>query len=372
MKNILLAVSGLNPQVITEALYALHMEGRNIHSLHIITTVTGRENIFSSLLAPGGAFECFLREYEIPGHTIDFPPKNINVITDARGRELDDIVDAESNEALLKLCLDLAFELTSSPDNAVFFLVAGGRKTMSSCLTVAAQFYARPQDRVYHVLVSPEFESCRDFWFPPKKSVPVTLYDQKGQPYQKETRYAQIHLVSMPIVSVRGQLDARLLDRPRSPAELMTAIIKDEPRLLTISLPEAKIMYGKREMDVHPACLALYTWFAERKEACTLTSPCRDCTRCFVEAEKVLNASKRLTQIYRSIPGSRALGSLSDTGILSLTRENFNSYKSKLRKLMENTFGHSLAGDVVISSVGTRPDTRFGIFLDRSRIRIER
>ncbi|RKX57645.1 MAG: TIGR02584 family CRISPR-associated protein, partial [Thermodesulfobacteriota bacterium] len=42
--------------------------------------------------------------------------------------------------------------LTASKDTAVYFLIAGGRKTMSACLAVAAQFYGRPQDRVYHVL----------------------------------------------------------------------------------------------------------------------------------------------------------------------------------------------------------------------------
>ena len=36
MKNILLAVVGLTPQVITEALYALHQEGRAVNAIHII------------------------------------------------------------------------------------------------------------------------------------------------------------------------------------------------------------------------------------------------------------------------------------------------------------------------------------------------
>lgn len=37
---------------------------------------------------------------------------------------------------------------------------------MSACLAVSAQCYARSQDRIFHLLVTPEFESSRDFCYP--------------------------------------------------------------------------------------------------------------------------------------------------------------------------------------------------------------
>ena len=66
--------------------------------------------------------------------------------------------------------MELAFLFSKDPETAVLFSIAGGRKTMSSCLTIAAQMYGIPQDRLYHVLVSPEFESNRDSYYPPKDS----------------------------------------------------------------------------------------------------------------------------------------------------------------------------------------------------------
>jgi len=370
MKRVLLAVSGLNPQVITETLYALHMEGRMVNHVHIITTLNGKEHIFRTLLAPGGVFESFLNEYDIPRKTVDFSPANIHVVADHHGKELDDISNADANEALLKCCLDQAFKLTSEPTQTVYFLVAGGRKTMSSCLSASAQFYGRPQDRVYHILVSPEFEACRDFWFPPRKSVVITLYDKKGQPYYKETRYAELQLVSMPFVSLRDQLSEKILKIPRMPAELMASLIKDEDAFLVIRLPEAKIIYGNRELDINPAYLALYAWFAEQKKKCARES-CHGCSDCFAEAEDVIADQDNLARLYRAIPGSRPLSEMSDSGIASLTRENFNSYKSKLRKLIEAAFGPSLGVQLEISAIGKKPDTCFGIRLDKSRIRIE-
>ena len=50
MKNILLAVTGLSPQVITETLYALHQNNRRVDSIHVITTRNGKEKIYAELL----------------------------------------------------------------------------------------------------------------------------------------------------------------------------------------------------------------------------------------------------------------------------------------------------------------------------------
>jgi CRISPR-associated protein Csx14 len=49
MKNVMLAVSGLSPQVITETLYALHQSNRHVDTIHVITTRDGKEKIFGEL-----------------------------------------------------------------------------------------------------------------------------------------------------------------------------------------------------------------------------------------------------------------------------------------------------------------------------------
>ena len=204
MKNILLAVTGLSPQVITETLFALHQNRQRVDAIHVITTRDGKERIFATLLAgKSGRYYRYLEEYGIDPSSIDFGHPNIHVITDEHGVEIPDIINEDDNERLLKKCLDLTFRFTNQGDTAVFFSVAGGRKTMSSCLTLAAQMYGRPQDRLYHVLVSPEFESSPHFFYPPKKSATIELKDKDGQPFFKETRFAQVNLIPIPFVSIR-------------------------------------------------------------------------------------------------------------------------------------------------------------------------
>jgi len=371
VRNILLAVSGLSPQVLTEALYALWHEGRRVDAVYVITTRPGKEQIRAHLLVPeGGKFAELLADCGIDPATINFSSRNLHVLRDPGGRELDDIVTPDDNEILIKTCLDLAFRFTADPATAVFFLVAGGRKTMTSCLTLAAQLYGRPQDRIFHILVSPEFESCRNFWFPPRHSVPVELRDENGQPYWKETRYARLHLVSIPFVSVRDQLGQDFLDQPRLPAELMQTLIRDIPQALVVNLAEGKLIFGRQELDMHPTRLALYAFFAARKKECRLGRPCSGCTGCFLEAGEVL-ASDGTIRMYEKIPGSRLVNEMSDSGITSLNRENFQSYKSKIRKDLLAAFGQSRLPELEIASYGSRPDTKYGILLDRNRIKME-
>ncbi|MCD6137795.1 MAG: hypothetical protein J7J91_04300 [Deltaproteobacteria bacterium] len=66
----------------------------------------------------------------------------------------------------------------------------------------------------------------------------------------------------------------------------------------------------------------------------------------------------------------REFSEMSKSGILGLNAENFNSYKAKIRKDLERGFGLYALSEVAIESVGKRPDTRYGIKMDKAKIRI--
>lgn len=372
MKNILLAVVGLSPQVITETLFALHQQKRKVDAIHVITTRQGKEKINAHLLPPSdGRYYQYLKEYDIDPESINFGFDNVHTIKDGNGMEIDDISDEEENECLLRKCLELTFRFTKDSSTTIFFSVAGGRKTMTSYLTLAAQLYGRPQDRVYHVLVSPEFESNRGFYYPPKKSVPIELRDKNGEHYIKETRYAKINLVPVPFISIRDQLSDDMLDEPKDPATLMLSLVKEQPYHLTIDLPAGKVAFKNLEFDMMPARLALYALFVLQKKDCKKDlNTCRYCTECYIDINQLYDRQSRITELYKKISGSREIAEMSDSGILNLNTENFNSYKAKIRKDIETGFGLHALSDLAIESIGKRPDTRYGLKIDRNRIRI--
>ena len=93
-RRILLAVTGLSPQIVTETLYALAVQQKPAFipsEVHLITTREGADRARLSLLSdsPGG-FHRLCKDYRLP--EIAFPETNIHVLIDAKGQPLEDIL----------------------------------------------------------------------------------------------------------------------------------------------------------------------------------------------------------------------------------------------------------------------------------------
>ncbi|MCK9174762.1 MAG: CRISPR-associated ring nuclease Csm6 [Desulforhopalus sp.] len=357
-RRILLALSGLAPQVITETLYCLHQQGRMVDEIHIITTLSGKELLLSQLLGEGGGqYFRFCKEYKIDVGKITFTERNIHIPCGENGKPLTDIFTGEDNEHLLSLTTELTRTLTAERSNIVYFLIAGGRKTMSSCLTLAVQLYGRRQDRLFHILVSPEFESNPGFWYPPVQEKMMKVKTCDGHFCRKSSSDAELYLIPIPFISLRERFASDLLIAPHPPGTLLTSLVKKEDLRLEISLKNATLCYGGVELDMHPARLALYTFF------CLAVQKQR-----WFTALELLEHQQEIAELYQQICVGK-VSATSDTGILNLNVENFNSYKSKIKRDLLRAFGES-AAEILISSRGKRPDTLYGIEINKKRIAI--
>ncbi len=161
-EEVLVCVAGATPQIITETIYALANKNPPVYidKIYIITTKTGKEKIKDTLI-DRGILNALLNEYSLP--PIDFSEESIIVIEN-EGKEIEDIRNASENEATADTIIKFIRELTLNPKLRLHCSIAGGRKTMSFYLGSALQLFGRIQDKLYHVLVSPEFESNPDFF----------------------------------------------------------------------------------------------------------------------------------------------------------------------------------------------------------------
>ncbi len=367
----LVAVCGLTPQVLTETVYALAQQGRTPDRVRVLTTRSGRDACMSLLFDGGrGAWFRLLDDLGLKRDRIDFSADAVWAVTGEGGVAIDDIATEEENEAFVRAALELAWQVSRDPEDTVFYSIAGGRKTMGAALAFAAQAYGRPQDRIYHVLVSPEFENCRDFFYPPANPVELELRDPKGQPYRKSTRYARVNLVALPFVPFRERLGADVLRRPEDPGTLLSSLVRERPGQLVVDLPGRKIVWKGREIDLPPAQLALYALFAEIRKQAACDDTCPGCDACQPTAAEVLARQERLSSLYRAIMPTRQPEEMSDTGIFSLTPDNMLSYLAKIQKRLESGFGHTEAARLAVQRRGTRPRTGYGLGLPRAGIRI--
>jgi len=372
-KTILLAVCGLAPQVITETIYALLLQGRAVDAIRIFTTRKGKLACNEHLLNPeDGQYYRLLSEYGIERAKIDFSPRHVIAVANRHGQEIDDIATEEDNELFLKACMEAVFAATGDPGSTVYFSVAGGRKTMGACLALAAQFYGRPQDRIFHVLVTPEFERNRDFFYPPRDSRSIQLRDDKGQPFFKETKFAEITLAAMPFISVRDRLSSNLLQAPEDPATLMLSLVRETRHELRVNIKDKKVIWKGAELDLPPAQLALYAFFAMHKQDAQCDEgACRDCDDCFLTIQEILDRQADIARLYNRILKDRVLEEMSEGGITSLDQPNFGSFKSKIKQNLERAFGPYESKLLEIATRGQRPGVRYGITLEKKRIRVE-
>lgn len=99
-RRILLAVTGLSPQIVTETLYALAVDRDPPFvptEVHLLTTAEGAERARLSLLSDDpGWFGRLQRDYALP--PIAFGPDQVQVLRDESGRELDDIRTLSDNQ----------------------------------------------------------------------------------------------------------------------------------------------------------------------------------------------------------------------------------------------------------------------------------
>ncbi len=356
-KRILLAVTGLSPQILTETLYALTVVQTPPwipDEIHLITSREGAEHARLSLLdATAGQFHAFCRDYPV-GQNIRFTADNIHLIHDEHGHPLSDIRSPEDNARAADAIHALVRQFTADPTNELHVSIAGGRKTMGFYLGYCLSLTARPQDKLSHVLVSDPFESLPDFYYPP--ATPRLLHTRDGRPIH--TADARIMLAEIPFVRLRPLLPAAALapELSFSDAVAATQAHLEQPSL-KINLQHRKIQCGRTPISLPPQLFAWYAWLAQRaKEG---QAPAR-----YTSADPAEFLDLYAQLISRdAVDWEKAANSLND----GFPKEFFEQKCTKVNDRLKKGLGLS-ATPYLITRQGERPLSCHGLSMDAENI----
>lgn len=360
-RRILLAVTGLSPQIVTETLYALAVQHKPAFvptEVHLLTTTEGAKRAKTALLhQDGGQFHSLVADYPILMN-VRFPESNIHVITDPAGQPLSDIRTPEENSAAADTITALVGQLTRDEQSALHVSIAGGRKTMGFYLGYAFSMFARPQDRLSHVLVSSPFESHPDFFFPPKNARRLSTRDNQ----HIDTRDAVVTLAEIPFVRLRHGLPDNLISGASTFSETVAALQRSfAPPELIIYMNHAKLYCGGVAIDLPPQLFAWYIWHAIRRSKLKGDDNFihwRD-----IQPDDFLN-------IYRRIAGSMSVSYEKTVNQLNDEPEQFAQQKNaKINRILRQKLG-SAAGHYLITRMGKKPHTKHGLSLDYGCISI--
>ena len=267
--RILVAVTGLSPQIVTETLYALAVGLERSQrpfvptKIRLITTEEGARRAQDSLLNPGnGWFHRLRSDYRLPA--IEFGPQHIVVLKDRTGQPLDDIRTRDDNERAADAITEEIRELTRDDDTALHVSIAGGRKTMGFYLGYALSLYGRVQDRLSHVLVTAPYESHPDFFYPAPQS--RMIQDREGRPY--DAHNARVTLADIPFVRLRDGLDSEMLASSPSFSTVVRQAQRAVPPVRLVLVPaNCTVTAGGETFELKPSKFALY-WLLARRVLC--------------------------------------------------------------------------------------------------------
>ncbi|MFT4256099.1 MAG: CRISPR-associated ring nuclease Csm6 [Pseudoxanthomonas sp.] len=361
-RRILLAVTGMSPQIVTETLYALGVEDGDNNGnftpteIHLLTTSTGAQEARTALLhTASGQFHALLADYPQLGKP-RFDENHIHVIRDAAGHPLADIRTPEENASAADAITALMAELTRDPQAALHVSIAGGRKTMGFYLGYAFSLFARPQDELSHVLVSSPFEGHSEFFFKPATPKRLTTRDNRNI----DTADATITLARIPVVRLRhGQPQALLAGRASFNDTVAAIQHSLAPAHLRIDLTTRRVECGGTLVTLPPVLLAWFAWWAKLARDGSGPQHWRDAD------------ASDFVALYRKVIGVDAAAYENAAKQLAngMEKEFFDEKNSKLERQLKNQLGIA-AMPYLLSTFGKRPNTARGLQLPQESIEL--
>ena len=359
-RRVLLAVTGLSPQIVTETVYALAIQQRIPWiptEIRLISTSEGAERARLSLLsADPGWFARFCKDYALA--PIDFDASRIGVIQDTAGQPLADIRDLADNTRVADQITETIRALTLDADCAVHVSLAGGRKTMGYYAGYALSLYGRAQDRLSHVLVTEPFEQSWNFFYPTPYARVIETRDGK----LADTQDAQVTLAEVPFVRLReGGVPERLLSGGASFGETIDAAQRAlAPPALVIDLAAKRIRAAGEVIALKPAPLAFYALMARRRQQGLHAARWNTDGL----AEQYLSEYQRIVGDYAG-DYERVEQALAD----GMSVEDFDQRKARCNAALTRALGSQLAAPYLIQADGKRPHTRYRLRLEPEAIR---
>ena len=260
-KNILICVSGLTPQIVTETLFCLAVKQKTpVDEIYVLTTKRGREVILGKDTHPATPktslrteIENLCKKYKIKKPIFEENDKHI-IVAKEESVELSDIRTDKDNILFPNKVCEFVRNKSSDPDTTLYCSITGGRKSMSVHIANALSIFAREQDKLLHVLTKEEHEF-------------------KGFYPMNKREAEDLELSEIPFVRLRSILSADVKS-----SELLNLnfdeIVQHTQRQLKLLAPNNKLIldierreirYGNDKISLEPLEFLFYYYFVDSK-----------------------------------------------------------------------------------------------------------
>lgn len=261
-KNLLICVSGLTPQIVTETLFCLAVQKKvQVDEIYVLTTQRGRKVILGKDEHPStpksslkNELNALCEKYKIKKPLFEENDKHI-IVAKEESIELSDIRSDKDNILFPNKVCEFIRLKTSDPNSVLYCSITGGRKSMSVHIANALSIFARENDKLLHVLTKEEHE-FKGF-YPSNKKEAVDL-----------------ELAEVPFVRIRPLLSPEL-KTPELLKSNFDEIVKTTQTQLKLLAPQNKLIldierrelrFGNDSLTLEPSLFLFYYFFVDSKE----------------------------------------------------------------------------------------------------------
>jgi CRISPR-associated protein (TIGR02584 family) len=359
-RRVLLVLSGLNPQVVTETVYALAVKRQPPFvpdEVHVVSTEAGAVLARRALTGVGNQLASLCVDYDLPEITLT--DRHIHVVSDGDGRPLVDIRTPADNEVAADYITELVRKFTADDGSVLHVSMAGGRKTQGFYMGYALSLFGRPHDELSHVLVAGPFEGLQAFYYPPRLSRVVKLSDGR----EVDLSTAEVSLASIPFVRLRHGLSQGLLVGSATFKETVDAARQLlEPPRLVLDLLNQRVRAGRTVVHLNERELAFLSVFAKRvlNDQPAVAPPGK-----YVNDEEWATWLDDEQQLCKPREDRRRFDANAPKP--TMTGENWSVIKTRLHKALKTALGPG-AGPYLIQRISVRPTKCFGLSLPASAV----
>jgi len=362
MKNILICVSGLTPQIITESLYCLAVKEKTpIHEIYVITTARGREVILgldkaasTPKVALKSEIESLCDKYKMQIPLFVNNSDHI-IVAKEESIELSDVRSDKQNKLFPNKVAEFLRLKSQEKETVLYCVISGGRKSMSVHLAYALSLFGRENDKLLHVLTS-EANEFKGFYPQNKKEA-------------QELELSEIPFVRLRSLITSGNSSEKILNKKYS--EIVDLTQKQLKKLsdrkqLFVDVENRSLYYDGNSLQLEPLEFAIY----------------------FLILEHNLTLSKNpitINNINSSEFGNRLLEFLSEKynyyyvdekkqsswSKIGFDPEVFRSKRTKINsKLSTIIIDADIFNDYKIESIKNYRDTAYLVKADKSKFKI--
>ncbi len=360
MKNILVCISGLTPQIISEALYCLSVQRKiEIHELYVLTTQRGQDVIKGIDKAVNTPKVPLFKEiaalckiYKIKKPKFTITDKHI-LVTKEETIELADIRTDKDNILFPNIASNFIKSLTSDPENILYCVISGGRKTMSVHLANALSLFGRETDKLLHILTH-EKNEFKGFY--PKTNEEDRTLELSEIPYLRLRYLISSSLHKEEFASMNY---SQIVEFTQN--KLKT--VADERKLIINTITK-EIIFDKKKIKLEPTLFAIYYKFIEHKT--------EDGNPLSIMDINSLEFSISLKDIIlKFIPNYHPNDSKKPWWTKEFDQSNFRSSRSKINKALTQLFDDkNILNEFQISSIKDYYNTAYTILASKDKIQI--